>query len=145
MATTRERFRQHTANAACAGCHQYIDGVGFGFEQFDAVGRFRTSENGQTIDHAGDIPDLEAIGTNTRLAFSTLPELARALSQSEAAQQCVARQFYRYARGYRDTADHRCATRYVLNRYRESNHDLRELMIAVVTSADFTLRRAVTP
>jgi mono/diheme cytochrome c family protein len=145
MATTRERFRQHTANAVCAGCHQYIDGVGFGFELFDAVGRFRTSENGQTIDHAGDIPDLEAIGTNTRLAFSTLPELARALSQSDAAQQCVARQFYRYARGYRDTADHRCATRYVLNRYRESNHDLRELMIAVVTSPDFTLRRAVTP
>ena len=45
-ATTRERFAQHTANPVCAGCHQYIDGVGFGFERFDAVGRWRDTENG---------------------------------------------------------------------------------------------------
>src|SRR5690606_9777345 len=49
-ATTRERFRQHTDDDFCRSCHQYIDGVGFGFERFDALGRLRETENGHPID-----------------------------------------------------------------------------------------------
>src|SRR5262249_45758248 len=48
--TTRERFEQHVANPFCMRCHKAIDGIGFGFEAFDALGAYRTMENGIPID-----------------------------------------------------------------------------------------------
>ena len=48
---------QHRANAACASCHNLMDPVGFALENFDAVGRWRTTEDGQPVDAAGGLPD----------------------------------------------------------------------------------------
>src|SRR5207248_3934419 len=53
----RVRLAMHRANAACASCHRLIDPVGFSLEQFDAVGRWRTMEEGRPIDAAGGLPD----------------------------------------------------------------------------------------
>jgi len=53
----RERLQQHRANAACASCHNVIDPVGFALENFDAVGRWRTLEEGQPVDATGGLPD----------------------------------------------------------------------------------------
>ena len=53
----RERMAQHRANPACAGCHQLMDPVGFAFENYDAVGRWRTTEEGVPINAAGGLPD----------------------------------------------------------------------------------------
>src|SRR5262249_35837655 len=53
----RERLAEHRSNAACASCHRLIDPVGFSLEQFDAVGRWRTMEEGQPVDAAGGLPD----------------------------------------------------------------------------------------
>src|SRR5262249_41050656 len=53
----RERLAEHRSNAACAGCHRLIDPPGFALENFDAVGRFRTLEDGKSIDSAGGLPD----------------------------------------------------------------------------------------
>ncbi len=141
-ATTRERFRQHTANPACVTCHRYIDGVGFGFERFDAVGRLRSTENGHPIDATGTVFDIERFGSDTRFDYATLPQLAGAIAQSEAARSCFARQYYRFARGFRETADQRCAVLDVTRRFRESGYDLRELMVAVTLSPDFATRRS---
>ncbi len=141
-ATTRERFRQHTANPSCVTCHRYIDGVGFGFEQFDAVGRLRGTENGHPIDATGSVLDLERFGADTRFDFSTLPQLASALAQSDAARACFARQYYRFARGFRETADQRCGVLDVVQRFRASGYDVRELMLAVTLTRDFTTRRS---
>ena len=44
-ATTRQRFEQHRANPSCAACHQLMDPIGIGFENYDAIGRYRTTEN----------------------------------------------------------------------------------------------------
>ncbi len=141
-ATTRERFRQHTANPACVTCHRYIDGVGFGFERFDAVGRLRSTENGHPIDATGTVFDLERFGADTRFDYTTLPQLAGAVAQSDAARSCYARQYYRFARGFRETAEQRCAVLDVTRRFRESGYDLRELMVAVTLSPDFATRRS---
>lgn len=140
-ATTRERFAQHTANAACATCHQHIDGIGFGFEQFDAVGRVRATENGRPVDHAGALTDVEGLGSGSRVEFSSVAELGRALAGSESAALCAARQWYRFARGARDTALDRCAVRSMLARAREHDGDLRELLLSVALSPDFVTRR----
>ena len=53
----RERLLQHRANAACATCHNLMDPVGFALENFDAVGRWRTAEEGQPVDASGGLPD----------------------------------------------------------------------------------------
>jgi mono/diheme cytochrome c family protein len=55
--SVRNRLAEHRANAACAACHKAIDPVGFSLEQFDAVGRWRTLEEGQPIDAHGGLPD----------------------------------------------------------------------------------------
>jgi len=53
----RERMAEHRSNPACAGCHQLMDPVGFAMESYDAVGRFRTTEDGKPIDASGGLPD----------------------------------------------------------------------------------------
>jgi hypothetical protein len=53
----RERLMQHRANAACAVCHNVIDPPGFALENFDAVGRWRTTEEGQPVDSSGGLSD----------------------------------------------------------------------------------------
>ncbi len=140
-ATTRERFRQHTANPACATCHRYIDGVGFGFERFDAVAHLRDMENGHAIDATGTIYDLERFGAGTQYDFTTLPQLAGTLAQSDAARGCFVRQYYRFARGFRETAEQRCAVLDVTRRFHAAGDDVRELMVAVTLAPDFVLRR----
>ncbi len=53
----RERLAAHRANAACASCHDLMDPVGFALENFDAVGRWRTIEEGKPVDASGGFPD----------------------------------------------------------------------------------------
>ena len=55
--TVRERLAEHRANPPCSGCHQLMDPVGFSLENYDAVGRWRTVEDGKLIDAAGGLPD----------------------------------------------------------------------------------------
>jgi hypothetical protein len=53
----RERMAEHRDNPTCAGCHKIMDPVGFSMENYDAVGRYRTAEDGQRIDASGSLPD----------------------------------------------------------------------------------------
>ena len=53
----RERMEQHRRDPACASCHSRMDAIGFAFERFDGVGRYRTMEDGKPIDPAGKLSD----------------------------------------------------------------------------------------
>ncbi|MCA9136245.1 MAG: DUF1592 domain-containing protein [Planctomycetales bacterium] len=56
--TLRERTELHRTDPVCANCHRLLDPIGFGLENFDAIGRWRDrDENGQAIDAAGELPD----------------------------------------------------------------------------------------
>jgi len=55
--SVRERLAEHRNNATCASCHNLMDPVGFSLENFDAIGRWRTVEEGQPIDATGGLPD----------------------------------------------------------------------------------------
>lgn len=55
--TLRERTELHRSEAVCANCHRLLDPIGFGLENFDAIGRWRDQdENGQAIDASGELP-----------------------------------------------------------------------------------------
>ena len=53
----RERLSEHRANEACASCHDMMDPVGFALENYDAIGRWRTHEEGRKLDVSGGLPD----------------------------------------------------------------------------------------
>jgi hypothetical protein len=53
----RERMEQHRASPTCAGCHARIDPMGFPLENFDATGRYRTTDGGAPIDPSSTLPD----------------------------------------------------------------------------------------
>jgi hypothetical protein len=140
-ATTRDRFAMHSQPGPCKQCHQYIDPIGFGLERFDPVGRWRESENGMSIDASGDMPDVERLGTETGAPFQTLPELARTIANSHAAQSCFVRQYLRFSRGVRETLAERCARLRVEDKFTAAGGDVRELMVQSVLSPDFVERR----
>jgi hypothetical protein len=141
-ASTRERFAQHSEEPACAACHKHIDPVGFGFEHFDPVGRWRETDAGAPIDAWGTLTDVEGIGTGTSEDFATLHGLAAQLSRSEAAPACFTRQVWRFAVG-RDAEDGDCTTDRLGRAFEAAGHDVQELIVAVVTSPEFRTRRAL--
>jgi mono/diheme cytochrome c family protein len=57
LLTAREQLELHRANPACASCHSRMDPLGFALENFDAVGGFRKTDAGQTIDASAVLPD----------------------------------------------------------------------------------------
>jgi hypothetical protein len=59
-ASLRERLEQHRKDPACAACHNRMDPIGFGLQNFDAVGRWRSEQDGQTIDAGGTLPSGES-------------------------------------------------------------------------------------
>jgi hypothetical protein len=111
--TTRQHFVQsHLAgNVGCVNCHTVIDGVGFGFEEFDAIGRYRSTENGQNVDDSGDVvptldPDIASgaqgfvfNGVGPGNVLNGAAELSQKLVSSPQVQSCFIKQAYRYAMG----------------------------------------------
>ncbi len=91
--STRELFADHSAEPLCAGCHRAIDPIGFGFEHYDGLGRFRTHDNGVAVDAHGELTGtLDADGP-----FEGAIELSAKLAQSSDVRACIARQLLRRA------------------------------------------------
>jgi len=57
IGTMRERMSGHRTNPACASCHARFDPLGFALENFDAIGRWRTTDGGLPIDASGTFTD----------------------------------------------------------------------------------------
>ena len=140
-ATTRERFKQHSSDPACHSCHQYIDDLGFGFEKFDAIGGYREMENGKPIDSAGDMNDVERLGSNTHAPYATLPELATILAESRSAKTCFATQYYRYATGRLESVTDVCGVRQLDDAFEATGFDLKELVVSVMASDGMRIRK----
>lgn len=93
--TTRQRFEKHVSSPVCAACHKQIDGVGFGLEQFDGLGAYRTVENGQPVDSRGTLLGTGEIDGD----YTGAGELASRLATSRSLTDCYLRNAYRFALG----------------------------------------------
>ena len=89
--TGRAYLEQHVQNPYCASCHNTIDPIGFTLENFDAVGAYRTLDNGQAIDPSGVMPD----GTS----FKGFSDLAQWLVNDPRFLRCATKQMLTYAVG----------------------------------------------
>ena len=92
--TNRERYVQHLVDPSCAVCHERIDGVGFGFENYDGAGRWRDTDGGLPVDATGGL-----VGTDVDGDFDGPVELMDALADSDQAERCYAIQWFRYGFG----------------------------------------------
>jgi hypothetical protein len=90
--TLRERLNQHMTDPTCRGCHQITDPIGFGFQNFDAIGRFRTTELNRPIDASGSL-DTRGNFTDAR-GFSVL------LKGDPRLTSCITRTAFRFAAGH---------------------------------------------
>ena len=135
-ATTRERFTAHAELEECAGCHRLIDPIGFAFEHFDGVGRYRADENGLPIDVSGEI-----VGTaHTNMSFEGVDELSALLAESPDVERCFTQQWLRYAYGMEVSASMSCMLDALTKGFAEDGQKIRGLLRAVATSVHATLR-----
>ncbi|HVZ74915.1 MAG TPA: DUF1592 domain-containing protein [Polyangia bacterium] len=91
--TTRQRYESEHAVGSCGVCHTHMDDIGFGLENFDGIGVYRTKEAGSPIDASGYIADLD------NLKFTGPEDLARKLAAAPEASQCLAAQMTAYVLG----------------------------------------------
>jgi len=139
--TTRERQVETHNKTACIGCHETIDGIGFGFGNYDTLGRFQESENGAAIDATG-----EFIGTrDIDGQFDGVVEMATSLARSTQAEQCLATQWFRYGFGRVETDSDACALKPIVDTFTQSKGDMKGLLFALVTSDAFRYRLTTAP
>ncbi|HEX6240024.1 MAG TPA: DUF1592 domain-containing protein, partial [Polyangiales bacterium] len=134
--TTREQLEESHKSPACAGCHASIDGLGFAFGAFDAIGKLRSTEFGLPIDDSGELH-----GTDVDGPFRGAVELGQKLAESEQVRQCVASQALRYALASTRMRVSPCMVDGITKKFEASGGDLRELLVAVVTSDAFRYRQ----
>jgi hypothetical protein len=117
-----------------------MDPIGFGFADYDALGRFRPESAPELpVEPAILSPD-GVLPADLVGPISGPRELAERLAASPEVHSCVATQWYRYAAGRAETASDGCAVLDLGTRFVESNGDLRELVVAIATSDVFRFR-----
>ncbi|MCW5981590.1 MAG: DUF1592 domain-containing protein [Bryobacteraceae bacterium] len=132
--TVRQQFEQHRSDPACSVCHNRIDPLGFGLENYDPVGAWRTHEGKFPIDATGELPGGRS--------FETPAELKRLLrADSVAFAECLAEKLLTYALGrglekYDKPALHSISRSVAGNDYRFST-----LILEIAKSMPFQMRR----
>jgi hypothetical protein len=140
--TVRQKLEAHQTQPLCAGCHVVIDPIGFGLENFDAVGQYRSAENGVTVDSSG-ILIVEASGTPQEVPFSGARELASLLVADSRFATCISKQLLTYAVGRSFHAPEATAYADALVKHAraEGRQGFRDLITTVVQSEAFRTRR----
>jgi hypothetical protein len=148
--TNRDRMSAHVTNPTCAGCHNLIDPIGFGFEKFDAIGArseslkllFFPDPHGPhkregpkkmelPLDTAGfvaGIPDAK---------FSSPRELGAVLARTPQCAECMVKQYFRFLAGRLETPADRPLIHQVYEDFRATQFRFKELMISLIRSREF--------
>jgi hypothetical protein len=93
--TNRERVEVSTSVAPCNGCHEpYINPIGFAFENYDAVGQWRDTDNGQSVNAAATY-NLDGVD----VTYNNAIELSALLAKSPTVHQCYTNNWLEYAIG----------------------------------------------
>lgn len=134
--TARDRLEVHSTVASCRGCHQLTDPIGLGLEEFDGIGRHRTTENDARIDTSGELDgDRFADHVELGAAFRDHPGLA----------PCLVDNLYKYAVGHEVAAGERPLVGRLADEFAESGFRLRAAMRAIALSEGFRMAAPPSP
>jgi hypothetical protein len=133
--TLRQRTELHQKDPACANCHKVLDPIGFGLENFDAIGRWRDKDDsGGAIDAAGELPGGKRFSSPKELKAiiaSRTNDLARNLTE-----KFLAYALCRQLEGYDEIVVDRLIETIAKDGYR-----MQTLITEIVSSYPFTHRR----
>jgi Protein of unknown function (DUF1592)/Protein of unknown function (DUF1588)/Protein of unknown function (DUF1587)/Protein of unknown function (DUF1595)/Protein of unknown function (DUF1585) len=148
--TNRDRISAHVTNPTCAGCHNLIDPIGFGFEKFDAIGSrtetlkllFYPDPHGP---HKRDKPKQLDLPLDTTgfvagipdAKFSSPRELGAVLARTPQCAECLVKQYFRYSAGRLETPADRPLIQQVYEDFRKSEFRFKEMMISLVRLREF--------
>ncbi|MFM8250857.1 MAG: DUF1592 domain-containing protein [Planctomycetota bacterium] len=134
--TLRQRMEQHRVNPACAACHQLMDPVGFGLENYDAIGAWREKDGEHPVDASGEFADGRKFQGPAELKTILL-------ARQEEFRRCLAEKLLTYALGrgleYYDV----CAVNQIAKKVAEQDNRFSVLVREVVLSDAFRKRQGV--
>jgi hypothetical protein len=126
--TLRDRVAIHLEDPNCSSCHELVDPIGLGFEQFDGLGHFRSLEQGATIDPSGDLD-----GTS----FANAWELAGAVAAHDRLSVCMAQTMLAYASGHSVTEGEDAAVEYLNQGFESMDYSIQFLLKDMILSPAF--------
>ena len=130
--TLRERLAEHRENPVCASCHSVMDPIGLGFENFDALGRYRRLEAGAIIDPSSDldgVPFADAVALGTLLHDH--PDLP----------SCFTRNLYKYATGHVPERTEQIQLDELTELFAAAGYRVKELLVSIAMSQGFRTSR----
>jgi hypothetical protein len=150
--TNRDRMSEHVSNPVCASCHNLIDPIGWGLEKFDAIG-MRRDEFKLTFANMGHggggarrtPPKSVMLPIDTKgqvvgigqSAFTSPRELGMILAATPQCQECMVKQYFRYAVGRTETAADRPVLDRIFQDFKNSDYRFKELILSLVRSREF--------
>ena len=137
LGSLREQMEQHRSNESCAVCHRTMDALGFGLENFDAVGAWRDRDGKFEIDASGELPG--------GIGFDGADGLMKILTDHKAEQfcRCLAQKMLTYGLGRGLNSYDRCVINDAYEQLKANDFRFSQLIIAIVTSDPFTMREAI--
>jgi len=127
--TVRQRLDAHASEPMCVGCHKITDPMGLALENYDTIGGFRTSENGEPIDTSGSLDGA---------AFTDAKGLGLAVRNNPSTSSCIVDRVYSYGVGRKPTKmESDWLKEIVLKDFEANGYQFRNLLRRVAISDPF--------
>jgi len=134
----RVQLETHRSNPTCASCHNTMDPLGFGLENYDVLGSWRTEEGGVPIDASGSLPDGKT--------FDGPKELKQMLlDRKDQFVRNLARKMLGYALGRSLTAEDYCVIDSIVEKLAMEEYRTQTLIIEIVKSVPFRYKQITLP
>jgi hypothetical protein len=148
----RRLMVEHVENPTCSSCHRLMDPIGFGFEHFDAIGRYRDQElvplpgrrgGGGGFGRGGpqgtpvEIDAQGEIAGIPNSSFSGARQVGTILAESPVCQKCIVRQIFRYSYGRLETNADEKTIDQLYEQFKGSGFKFKNLLVALVQSPEF--------
>ncbi len=130
----RDRLELHRADPTCASCHNLMDPLGLGLEHYDAIGTYRTMDDGVPVDASGEL-----VGGET---FDDARQMAVLIQDDERYGLCVVEKLFTYALGRPIADTEHSFIEDIADAYAQSGSSFPELIKLIVTSEPFRTKRA---
>ncbi|MDX2151551.1 MAG: DUF1592 domain-containing protein [Bryobacteraceae bacterium] len=135
IGTLRQRMEKHRSNAVCSSCHARMDAIGFGLENYDAVGAWRVNDGGHPIEPAGTLPNGKS--------FAGPAELKKILlDDKDSFAYALSEKMLTYALGRGLEAYDRRSVKSIAAKLKADDYRFSTLILEVVNSLPFRMRRA---
>jgi len=132
--TMRQRMEEHRANPACAGCHRMMDPIGFALENFDGIGKWRTTEAGQKLDTSSQLTDgtkINGVGDLRESLLRYSPQFLRTVTEK----------LMTYGLGRGVEYDDMPVVRSIVRDSAREDYRFSSLVLGIVRSAPFQMNR----